>query len=183
MNIRTMSRTILTLYCINVLFRTYSLYVLNNKNLKYLWDFDESSSNDNGDNKSRRKKPQSDRRKYKRPGSQLSIGGGKAFFHFNSQLCLKEIKKLSDLTVEVEDNTDISEYTNGDRATCKSIFSCFNLLCNLSHPSGDVMNIKILSISGLPIDQHGARQNITWEQVKMDDKRNLLAYQLYYKES
>ena len=49
----------------------------------------------------------------------FTIGGGKAFFHFNPYLCLDKIDKVKNLTTAVEDLNDVSKTTNGDRMTCK----------------------------------------------------------------
>nr|CAB3265276.1 insulin receptor [Phallusia mammillata] len=73
----------------------YSLFVVDNYNLKELWNLG------------------------KRPGvANFSIDGGKAFFHFNPHLCLDKIYQVSNLTKAVEDPKDISTTTNGDRVAC-----------------------------------------------------------------
>ena len=71
----------------------YSVYILDNKRLKDLWNVGQKVN--------------------------FTIGGGKAFFHFNPYLCMDKIQKIANLTKAVEDSNDISQTTNGDRITCE----------------------------------------------------------------
>ncbi|CAK8685262.1 unnamed protein product [Clavelina lepadiformis] len=115
----------------------YSIYVWDNQNLKYLWDLD-SKNNRN-----------------------FTITKGKAFFHFNPYLCPQIIDEVCKLTPEEEDNDDISETSNGDRALCNTdVITDVTATC----PSPSVADIS-------------------WSNPKFKDKRTLIGYQVYYRES
>nr|XP_039251871.1 insulin receptor-like [Styela clava] len=112
----------------------YSVYILENQNLKELWDFSKHNT---------------------------TIEGGKAFFHFNPHLCRKvEVRKVEELTPEIEDEKDISDSTNGDRAACE-----FTKI--------DVLNVEMFRDS----------VKILWRNFVVKDDRTLIGYQVYYKES
>uniref|UniRef100_H2YE95 Tyrosine-protein kinase receptor n=1 Tax=Ciona savignyi TaxID=51511 RepID=H2YE95_CIOSA len=73
----------------------YSVYIVENKNLKDLWKVDSFKD-----------------------GTNFTIGGGKAYFQYNPYLCMDKIDKISNLTAEIEDENDISLLSNGDSVTC-----------------------------------------------------------------
>ena len=77
----------------------YSVRVIDNPNLQYLFPDKDSNSSDG-----------------------LVISKGKVFFHFNPKLCKKEIEKISELTEEEEGDKDISTMSNGNRAICAYFF-------------------------------------------------------------
>jgi len=70
----------------------YSVYVLDNRNLKDLWD---TSSN-----------------------KQVEIKSGKSFFYYNPMLCKDIIERVIDLTPDTED--DLDHKLNGEKAACSS---------------------------------------------------------------
>lgn len=74
--------------------RNYSFYALDNQNLRQLWDWS----------------------KHK-----LTILQGRMFFHYNSKLCMSEIRKMEGVTgtKERQVKNDIASKTNGDQASCK----------------------------------------------------------------
>uniref|UniRef100_H2YE93 Tyrosine-protein kinase receptor n=1 Tax=Ciona savignyi TaxID=51511 RepID=H2YE93_CIOSA len=74
---------------------SYSVYIVENKNLKDLWKVDSFKD-----------------------GTNFTIGGGKAYFQYNPYLCMDKIDKISNLTAEIEDENDISLLSNGDSVTC-----------------------------------------------------------------
>ncbi|XP_023210808.1 insulin-like peptide receptor isoform X2 [Centruroides sculpturatus] len=79
----------------NLEIKDYSFLVLENENLKELWDWTN--------------KPKT-----------LTILNGKIFFHFNSKLCLSKIndlKKYANVTMDWDDR-DVSPSSNGDRVAC-----------------------------------------------------------------
>ncbi len=78
--------------------RNYSFYALDNQNLRQLWDWS----------------------KHK-----LSILQGRMFFHYNSKLCMSEIRKMEEVTgtKERQVKNDIASKTNGDQASCKNLGS------------------------------------------------------------
>uniref|UniRef100_A0A8D3CU01 receptor protein-tyrosine kinase n=1 Tax=Scophthalmus maximus TaxID=52904 RepID=A0A8D3CU01_SCOMX len=75
----------------------YSFYALDNQNLRQLWDWS----------------------KHK-----LAILQGRMFFHYNSKLCMSEIRKMEEVTgtKERQLKIDIASKTNGDQASCKNLF-------------------------------------------------------------
>lgn len=75
--------------------RNYSFYALDNQNLRQLWDWS----------------------KHK-----LTILQGRMFFHYNSKLCMSEIRKMEEVTgtKERQVKNDIASKTNGDQASCKN---------------------------------------------------------------
>lgn len=76
--------------------RNYSFYALDNQNLRQLWDWS----------------------KHK-----LTIQQGRMFFHYNSKLCMSEIRKMEDVTgtKDRQVKNDIASKTNGDQASCKTL--------------------------------------------------------------
>uniref|UniRef100_A0A8C4N3W1 Tyrosine-protein kinase receptor n=1 Tax=Eptatretus burgeri TaxID=7764 RepID=A0A8C4N3W1_EPTBU len=73
----------------------YSFYVLDNRNLQQLWNWDHHN---------------------------LTIHRGKMFFHLNPKLCLSEIYRMEEVTGSKgrQAQSDISLKTNGDQASCES---------------------------------------------------------------
>lgn len=84
--------------CFFFLSRNYSFYALDNQNLRQLWDWS----------------------KHK-----LTILQGRMFFHYNSKLCMSEIRKMEEVTgtKERQVKNDIASKTNGDQASCKNLCS------------------------------------------------------------
>lgn len=80
--------------------RNYSFYALDNQNLRQLWDWS----------------------KHK-----LTIQQGRMFFHYNSKLCMSEIRKMEEVTgtKDRQVKNDIASKTNGDQASCKALESAF----------------------------------------------------------
>lgn len=78
--------------------RNYSFYALDNQNLRQLWDWS----------------------KHK-----LSILKGRMFFHYNSKLCMSEIRKMEEVTgtKDRQMKNYIASKTNGDQASCKNCVS------------------------------------------------------------
>ena len=76
--------------------RNYTFYALDNQNLRQLWDWS----------------------KHK-----LTILQGRMFFHYNSKLCMSEIRKMEEVTgtKERQVKNDIASKTNGDQASCKNL--------------------------------------------------------------
>uniref|UniRef100_UPI00358E5829 insulin receptor-like n=1 Tax=Myxine glutinosa TaxID=7769 RepID=UPI00358E5829 len=72
----------------------YSFYVLDNQNLRQLWNWNQHS---------------------------LTITRGKIFFHFNPKLCLSEIHTLEEQTGTKgrQESMDISLKNNGNQASCE----------------------------------------------------------------
>lgn len=77
--------------------RNYSFYALDNQNLRQLWDWS----------------------KHK-----LTILQGRMFFHYNSKLCMSEIRKMEEVTgtKDRQVKMDIASKTNGDQASCKNLY-------------------------------------------------------------
>lgn len=73
---------------------TFAFYALDNQNLRELWDWSKHN---------------------------LTIQRGRMFFHYNSKLCMSEIRKMEEKTGTKERNlkNDIAGRTNGDQASCK----------------------------------------------------------------
>lgn len=74
--------------------RNYSFYALDNQNLRQLWDWSKHN---------------------------LTIVNGRMFFHYNSKLCMAEIRKMEEVTGTKKRHAknDIATKTNGDQASCK----------------------------------------------------------------
>lgn len=90
---------------------TYAFYALDNQNLRELWDWSKHN---------------------------LTIQRGRTFFHYNSKLCMSEIKKMVVKTGTDSRNqkNDIAGRTNGDQASCEnsSSFAFTPLLQQRVHP-------------------------------------------------
>ncbi|XP_064422051.1 insulin-like growth factor 1a receptor [Latimeria chalumnae] len=73
----------------------YSFYVLDNQNLKQLWDWNHHN---------------------------LTIKSGKMYFAFNPKLCVSEIYRMEEVTgtKERQSKGDINPRNNGERASCES---------------------------------------------------------------
>ncbi|KAM4605480.1 insulin receptor a [Polymixia lowei] len=113
----------------------YSFYALNNQNLRQLWDWS----------------------KHK-----LTILQGRMFFHYNSKLCMSEIRKMEVVTgtKERQVKNDIASKTNGDQASCENQVLNFTQVRTLSD--------KII---------------IKWEPFWPPDFRDLLGFMVLYKEA
>lgn len=81
---------------------TYAFYALDNQNLRELWDWSKHN---------------------------LTIQRGRTFFHYNSKLCMSEIKKMVVKTGTDSRNqkNDIAGRTNGDQASCENSSMSFSL--------------------------------------------------------
>ncbi|XP_015788259.2 LOW QUALITY PROTEIN: insulin-like peptide receptor [Tetranychus urticae] len=122
----------------NILDRTnYSLVVIDNPNLQELFPL-----NDNGTSK-------------------VYIMHGKIFFHINPKLCTTKIKQIH-RKIAIEDDKDISPYSNGDKTACELI----------------KLNLTIAS-SG-PTYAY-----LQWPNFlkNLTDARSLLGYLVYYREA
>ncbi|KAM4552222.1 insulin receptor a [Odontesthes bonariensis] len=113
----------------------YSFYALDNQNLRQLWDWS----------------------KHK-----LTILQGRMFFHYNSKLCMTEIRKMEEVTgtKERQVKNDIASKTNGDQASCENHALKFTQIRTLSD--------KIM---------------IKWEPFWPPDFRDLLGFMVLYKEA
>ncbi|XP_068196167.1 insulin receptor a [Antennarius striatus] len=113
----------------------YSFYALDNQNLRQLWDWS----------------------KHK-----LSILQGRMFFHYNSKLCMTDIRRMEEVTgtKERQVKNDIASKTNGDQASCENHLLKFTLIRTMSD--------KIM---------------IKWEPFWPPDFRDLLGFMVLYKEA
>ncbi|XP_029970306.1 insulin receptor a [Salarias fasciatus] len=113
----------------------YSFYALDNQNLRQLWDWS----------------------KHK-----LSILRGRMFFHYNSKLCMSEIRKMEEVTgtKERQAKNDIASKTNGDQASCENHVLKFTQIRTMSD--------KIM---------------VKWEPFWPPDFRDLLGFMVLYKEA
>ncbi|XP_018583701.2 insulin receptor-like isoform X2 [Scleropages formosus] len=113
----------------------YSFYALDNQNLRQLWDWSKHS---------------------------LKILRGRMFFHYNSKLCMSEIRKMEEVTgtKDRQLKTDIALKTNGDQASCENKILKFTQI-RVSHD-------KII---------------IKWEPFWPNDFRDLLGFVVLYKEA
>ncbi|XP_061879803.1 insulin receptor a [Entelurus aequoreus] len=111
----------------------YSFYALDNQNLRQLWDWT----------------------KHK-----LTIPQGRMFFHYNSKLCMAEIRKMEEVTGTRGRKNDIASKTNGDQASCENHVLKFTMIRTMSD--------KIL---------------IKWEAFWPPDFRDLLGFMVLYKEA
>ncbi|XP_054622983.1 insulin receptor a [Dunckerocampus dactyliophorus] len=111
----------------------YSFYALDNQNLRQLWDWS----------------------KHK-----LSIPQGRMFFHYNSKLCMSEIRKMEEVTGTKDRKNDIASKTNGDQASCENHVLKFTQIRTMSD--------KIM---------------IKWEAFWPPDFRDLLGFMVLYKEA
>lgn len=103
--------------------RNYSFYALDNQNLRQLWDWS----------------------KHK-----LTILQGRMFFHYNSKLCMSEIRKMEEVTGTKERlvKNEIASKTNGDQASCKNL-SCGDrqLLWQHKHRIGPGTHANIVAVT------------------------------------
>lgn len=99
--------------------RNYSFYALDNQNLRQLWDWS----------------------KHK-----LTILQGRMFFHYNSKLCMSEIRKMEEVsgTKDRQIKNDIASKTNGDQASCKNLWKHGS--CYRSHYGNRQCPINVLVI-------------------------------------
>ncbi|XP_039998890.1 insulin receptor a [Xiphias gladius] len=113
----------------------YSFYALDNQNLRQLWDWS----------------------KHK-----LTILQGRMFFHYNSKLCMSEIRKMEAVTgtKERQVKNDIASKTNGDQASCENHVLKFTQIRTMSD--------KIM---------------VKWEPFWPPDFRDLLGFMVLYKEA
>ncbi|KAG9332232.1 hypothetical protein JZ751_015523 [Albula glossodonta] len=113
----------------------YSFYALDNQNLRQLWDWDKHN---------------------------LTILQGRLFFHYNSKLCMSQIRRMAEVTgtKNRQTNYDIAIKTNGDQASCENQVLKFRLIRTTSD--------KII---------------IKWEPFWPPDFRDLLGFMVLYKEA
>ncbi|XP_076149806.1 insulin receptor a [Alosa pseudoharengus] len=113
----------------------YSFYALDNQNLRQLWDWSKHN---------------------------LSIVSGRMFFHYNSKLCMSEIRKMEEVTGTKKRHAknDIATKTNGDQASCENAELKFTVIRTMSD--------KIL---------------LKWESFWPTDFRDLLGFMVLYKEA
>lgn len=115
--------------------KNYSLVVLENENLYKLWDFDDKFN--------------------------LTILNGSLSFHFNPQLCPKEIEKLAEKIGFRKDvdytSNDVSELSNGDRSNCTNAF--FNM---------STVNVTSSNVT------------VYWEDLRDTLNDSLVGYFLYW---
>ncbi|KAM3620250.1 uncharacterized protein V6R79_020464 [Siganus canaliculatus] len=113
----------------------YAFYALDNQNLRELWDWNKHN---------------------------LTIERGRTFFHYNSKLCMSEIRKMEEVTGTKErtQKMDISTRNNGDQASCETKQLKFTLIKTTS-------NMIMLR----------------WEQFWPLDFRDLLGFMVLYKEA
>ncbi|XP_062338372.1 insulin receptor-like [Osmerus eperlanus] len=113
----------------------YTFYALDNQNLRQLWDWS----------------------KHK-----MTIPQGRIFVHYNSKLCMSEIRKMEEVTgiKDRQVKNDIGTKTNGDQASCENQLLKFTQI--------RTMNDKII---------------IKWEPFWPPDFRDLLGFMVLYKES
>ncbi|XP_043985332.1 insulin receptor b [Gambusia affinis] len=114
---------------------SYAFYALDNQNLRQLWDWSKHN---------------------------LTIERGRTFFHFNSKLCMSEIRKLEEITGTKERNqkNDIAARTNGDQASCE---------------------MQLLNFTSVKV-----RYNmiiLKWNTFWPSDYRDLLGFMVLYKEA
>uniref|UniRef100_A0A674MS96 Tyrosine-protein kinase receptor n=1 Tax=Takifugu rubripes TaxID=31033 RepID=A0A674MS96_TAKRU len=114
---------------------TYSFYALDNQNLRELWDWTKHN---------------------------LTIQRGRTFFHYNSKLCMSEIKKMVAITGAENRNqkNDIAGRTNGDQASCETKLLKFTTIKT-------TFNMIMLK----------------WETFWPSDFRDLLGFMVLYKEA
>ncbi|XP_070688502.1 insulin receptor b [Pempheris klunzingeri] len=113
----------------------FAFYALDNQNLRELWDWSKHN---------------------------LTIQRGRTFFHYNSKLCMSEIRKMEEVTGTKERNqkNDIAVRTNGDQASCETKLLKYTLIKTTS-------NMIMLR----------------WEPFWPLDFRDLLGFMVLYKEA
>uniref|UniRef100_A0A3B3DFU7 Tyrosine-protein kinase receptor n=1 Tax=Oryzias melastigma TaxID=30732 RepID=A0A3B3DFU7_ORYME len=114
---------------------TYAFYALDNQNLRELWDWSKHN---------------------------LTIESGRTFFHYNSKLCMSEIRKMEEVTGAKERNlkNDIAVRTNGDQASCET----------------QLLNFTYIKTSCKMI-------MLRWDAFWPSDFRDLLGFMVLYKEA
>ncbi|KAF7653328.1 hypothetical protein LDENG_00084730, partial [Lucifuga dentata] len=114
---------------------THSFYALDNQNLRELWDWSKHN---------------------------LTIQRGRTFFHYNSKLCMSEIRKMEEVTGTKERNlkNDIAVRTNGDQASCETQL------------------LKFTQVKTNP-----DKIKVRWEPFWPKDFRDLLGFMVLYKEA
>uniref|UniRef100_A0A8C5I855 Tyrosine-protein kinase receptor n=1 Tax=Gouania willdenowi TaxID=441366 RepID=A0A8C5I855_GOUWI len=113
----------------------YAFYALDNQNLLELWDWSKHN---------------------------LTIERGRMFFHYNSKLCMSEIRKMEEITGTKERNqkNDIAVRNNGDQASCEMKRLNFT---NIKTSSNVIM--------------------LKWKAFWPPDFRDLLGFMVLYKEA
>uniref|UniRef100_A0A7N6FJJ3 Tyrosine-protein kinase receptor n=1 Tax=Anabas testudineus TaxID=64144 RepID=A0A7N6FJJ3_ANATE len=113
----------------------YSFYALDNQNLRQLWDWSKHN---------------------------LTILQGRMFFHYNSKLCMSEIRKMEEVsgTKQRQVKNDIASKNNGDQASCENHVLRFTQIRTMSD--------KIM---------------VKWEPFWPPDFRDLLGFMVLYKEA
>ncbi|XP_047443558.1 insulin receptor b [Mugil cephalus] len=113
----------------------YAFYALDNQNLRQLWDWSKHN---------------------------LTIQRGRTFFHYNSKLCMTEIRKMEEVTGTKERNqkNDIAVRNNGDQASCETKILKFTVVKT-------TFNMIMLK----------------WEPFWPLDFRDLLGFMVLYKEA
>ncbi|KAL4658886.1 insulin receptor-like [Arapaima gigas] len=113
----------------------FSFYALDNQNLHQLWDWSKHN---------------------------LTILQGRLFFHYNSKLCISEIREMEKVTgaKDRQLKNDVAPKTNGDQASCENQILKFTQI-RTSHD-------KII---------------IKWEPFWPPDFRDLLGFVVLYKEA
>jgi insulin receptor len=129
----------------------YSLSVYDNPNLKELFPWNETRS--------------------------LHINKGSIFFHLNPYLCLSKIWDFSIYSnIHEWDQRDVSNSTNGEKATCDLVKIDLTLSDLDKIPSG---RNDTIDESPKPRSQLMFHWNNVREQFH--DKRNLISYKIYYR--
>uniref|UniRef100_A0A3Q0RIU0 Tyrosine-protein kinase receptor n=1 Tax=Amphilophus citrinellus TaxID=61819 RepID=A0A3Q0RIU0_AMPCI len=113
----------------------YAFYALDNQNLRELWDWSKHN---------------------------LTILRGRTFFHYNSKLCMSEIRKMEQVTGTRDRNqkNDIATRNNGDQASCET----------------KLLNFTVIKTTSTMI-------MLKWEPFWPTDFRDLLGFMVLYKEA
>lgn len=134
----------------------YSLSVYDNPNLKELFAWNETRK--------------------------LHINRGGIFFHLNPYLCVSKIKDLQIYgNVREWDERDVSNSTNGEKATC-DVVEITLVLDEAPLSTGNDKNDST-AVDG-PV-KPPARLQLKWNNVRdqFHDKRNLISYKIYYRKA
>ncbi|XP_063057164.1 insulin receptor b [Engraulis encrasicolus] len=111
----------------------YSFFAFDNQNLVQLWDWSKHN---------------------------LTILNGPMFFHYNSKLCMDEIRQMEAVTGTKDRKNQITSRTNGDQASCQNE--------PLQFTQVKVWHDKII---------------LKWEAYWPKDYRDLLGFMVLYKEA